>query len=149
MTAGPDSARAAILDLYARYAIGMDRADRALFESVWTEDARFVCDELKLDLEGRDAVMAWYDGGPGRAPSLPAAGGSIRSCSNHVILVDGDSATGVAEFVAFRFDGVALAAYAAGFYDDRFVRTSDGWRIAHRLMTATPLVKAPAPVGAS
>ncbi len=144
---GPDGAirhlidRAAILDVYSAYAWGMDTPDRDLFESVWTESAVWVCEALKLDLRGRDQIMAYFDKLPGRSPSLPDRFGSVRLAANPLIEIDGDEARGRAEMAAFRYDGDdGVCTYSIGRYEDRFVRVGDQWRIELRNMVVTPVV---------
>ncbi|MEU7814344.1 nuclear transport factor 2 family protein [Pseudonocardia sp. NPDC049154] len=135
--------RLEILELYSRYALGMDRADRELFVSAWAPDATFVCEALKLDAVGRDAILDWFDRGPGKGTPIPGAGGNVRLAGNHVIELAGDRATGRAELAAFRYTGTVVHPYAIGSYDDVFVRTAEGWRIAHRDMVVNPVVPAP------
>lgn len=132
-----------LLDVYARYAIGMDRGDRETFASAWSDDAVWICAELNQDLRGKEAILAFFDNGPGKASTLPDAGGNLRLCGNQLVEIDGDTATGRAEFVAYRYTGAAVHPYTMGHYVDRFVRTPDGWRIAHREMVVTPIVPAP------
>jgi hypothetical protein len=133
--------RSAVLDVYSAYAWGMDAPDRELFGSVWTADAVWECEALQLDLHGRDEILAYFDKLPGRAPALPARFGSVRLAANPLIELDGDTARGRAEMAAFRFDGDdGVCTYSIGRYDDRLVRTEDGWRIAHREMVVTPVV---------
>lgn len=135
--------RSSILGLYARYAIGMDQGDRQLFESVWTADAVLVCDALGLHLDGLAEIMGYFHRRPGAAPALPAVGGNLRLAGNHLIQVTGDRATGRAEMAAFRYTGSAMHIYTAGYYNDEFVRTADGWRLSRRDMVVTPIVPAP------
>jgi hypothetical protein len=57
---------------------------------------------------------------------------TMHQCHHPEIAVDGDTATGrwyledkvISEEYRFVLEGAA-------FYEDRYVRTSDGWRIAH------------------
>ena len=135
--------RAAILDVYARYALGMDRADRSMFASVWSADAVWTCAELGLRAEGHDAIMEFFDGRYGKGPTLPDAGGNLRLAGNHLIEISGDRATGRAETVSFRYMGGAMHPYTVGYYDDEFVRTGGGWRLSSRDMVVAPIAKAP------
>ncbi|MET7392014.1 nuclear transport factor 2 family protein [Dactylosporangium sp. NPDC005572] len=132
-----------ILDLYSNYAIGMDRGDRARFASVWSEDAVWLCAELRLELVGKAAILAYYDSRPGRAPSTPDRGGNLRLAGNHVIEVHGDTASGLAEFVAYRFTGSSMHPYTMGHYEDVFVRDETGWRLRRRDMVVCPVQAAP------
>jgi hypothetical protein len=138
--------RTEILDVFARYALGMDRGDRELFASVWAEDAVWECASIGMDLHGREAILGYFERGPGSAPPAPTSGSAMRLASNHHIKLDGDRATSVAEMAAFRFTGHVVHPYSVGVYEDEFVRTADGWRIARRNMVVSPVVPAPGPV---
>jgi hypothetical protein len=131
--------RAEILDVYSRYALGMDRGDRAMFASAWSADAVWTCAALGLDLTGHAAIMDCFDRRYASGPALPEPGGNLRLAGNHLVEVTGDRATGTAEMAAFRFTDDAMHLYTAGYYDDDFVRTGDGWRLSRRDMVVTPL----------
>ncbi len=125
--------------LCQRYALGMDLGEREHFAAVWSDDAVWVCEAMGLHAEGHDAILAFYDRGPGRAPRVPDAGSSVRLTGNLLVDLDGDTASGLSEFVAHRFDGTSLHPYSAGHYRDTYARTSHGWRITHRTMVVTPM----------
>jgi hypothetical protein len=80
-----------------------------------------------ITLEGRDAVVTY----------LTQAMGSTRMLTSHVLAhpeieVDGDTATGswaLTDVVILQDQGLAIR--GASYYADRYVRTDDGWRIAH------------------
>jgi hypothetical protein len=132
--------REEIRDLYTRYSFGMDRGDRDLFASVWAEDAHWVCEAISLDVTGRDRILEFHASGPGAAAPMPLPGGSIRIAGHPLITVVDGEARGLAEFVAHRFTGDVVHTYSVGYYEDRFVRTDDGWRIRQRIMvTNTPV----------
>lgn len=139
----PVADRLDLMDVYARYAIGMDRGDRETFASAWAPDAIWICEELKLELHGIDEILAWFDKGPGQAPRLPDVGGNLRLCGNQLVVIDGDRATGRAEFVAYRYTGSVVHPYTAGHYVDEFARTPAGWRLIRRNMVVTPFVPNP------
>lgn len=48
---------------------------------------------------------------------------------NHIVELDGDSATGVSYMEAKSISG-GTAYFVAGRYDDRYERTADGWRFS-------------------
>lgn len=135
--------RSEILDVFARYALGMDRCDRELFASAWAVDAIWTCKEIGLDVAGKDAIMAYFDRGPGAAVASPAEGSALRLAANHHIRIDGDRATSVAEQIGLRYTGYSVHPYSVGYYDDEFVRTPDGWRLARRDMVVSPIVRPP------
>jgi SnoaL-like domain len=132
--------RASVTDLYAKYALGIDQGDRALFASVWASEAQLTYDAVDMHLVGRDAIMRWYDERPGASPVLPAVGGNLRLAGNHLIRIDGDRATGKAEIVALRYTGTSMHLYSAGVYDDEFERRDGEWLIVRRDMVLTPIL---------
>ncbi|MDV7088983.1 nuclear transport factor 2 family protein [Rhodococcus opacus] len=137
------SDRLDILDVFSRYALGMDLADRDLFASAWTDDAVWTCGSISLDVRGRDEILAYFDSKPGKAPKAPAEGSSVRLASNHHIVLDGDRATATAEMVGLRYTGHSVHTYSVGVYEDEFRRTGDGWRLSRRDMIVNPIVPVP------
>jgi hypothetical protein len=133
--------RLAIQELSARYALGMDGGRRELFESAWTEDAAFRCGELGLDCHGIAAILDYYDRGPGKAAPAPTDGSAVRLAGNLVLTFDGDTATGISEFIAMRRSDLTYFAYTIGVYEDTYRRGDDGWRIASRTMIVAPTRK--------
>jgi hypothetical protein len=80
-----------------------------------------------ITLQGRDNVTAY----------LHKAMGDTRTLTSHIVShpeieVDGDVATAswVLHDVLILQDG-RLTIRGASYYDDRYVRTANGWRIAH------------------
>jgi hypothetical protein len=131
--------RQQILDAFTRYAIGMDHGDRALFASAWTDDAVLVCEALRLDLHGLEAILRYYDQGPGAAPKPPAAGGSVRMVANPLVEISGDTARCTSELAAFRYIDDSVKPYAIGYYDDELVRGAGDWRLSRRVMVVNPI----------
>jgi hypothetical protein len=97
-----------ISDVLVRYATGIDRRDWPLFRTVFTDDCQLDYGEVG-SWRGVDAVTEFMQ----QAHAL--AGHTMHRLTNQVITVDGDSGVN-----------------AAGFYDDEFVRTEQGWQIARR-----------------
>ncbi|PCD03239.1 hypothetical protein COC42_02140 [Sphingomonas spermidinifaciens] len=74
-----------------------------------------------VPIEGRAAVLASFEGRPPRV--------TRHICSNIVIDVeDADHASGASVMLLFTAFGPPLV----GNFDDRFVRTGEGWRFAER-----------------
>ena len=61
----------------------------------------------------------------------------MHRITNQVVSVDGDSATARAyvDALIMAADNVS-GVNAVGFYDDEFVRTEQGWRLARRRFTS-------------
>jgi 3-phenylpropionate/cinnamic acid dioxygenase small subunit len=127
-----DESRAAkhdIAEVLVRYATGIDRRDWVLFRGCFTDDVLAEYDGVET-WRSADAITEWM-----RANHAPM-GHTMHRLSNMAIDVDGDAAT-----ARTYIDAVLMAAdgetglNARGFYDDRLVRTADGWRIAYRHFT--------------
>lgn len=120
-----------ILDLFARYAWGMDARDEEAFASVWTTDALWTA-STGTHCQGKQAILENFR--KSKSTPLPEPGSAVRLFGHPVISFDGDRATATTEMVAFRFAAGAMAPYSVGYYDDALERTSEGWRLARRDM---------------
>jgi 3-phenylpropionate/cinnamic acid dioxygenase small subunit len=112
-----------------RYATGIDRRDWQLFRSIFTEDCELDYGEIGA-WKGADAVTEFM-----RA-THELAGHTMHRLTNQVIAVDGDTAvarTYVDALIMLADNSSGVN--AAGFYDDEFVRTEEGWQIARRRFT--------------
>ena len=115
-----------IADVLVRYATGIDRRDWTLFRTVFTDDCELDYGEVG-SWRGVDAVTEFMQ----QAHAL--AGHTMHRLTNQVITVDGDSAqarTYVDALIMLANNNSGVN--AAGFYDDEFVRTEQGWQIARR-----------------
>lgn len=118
----------AIAEVAVRYCWALDENDWDRLDDVFLPDAtaRLGSDDL---LEGRAAIV-------GRcSAALTPLDDSQHIVSNHQVEVDGDTATHRCYLHAQHIRRAASGGphyVVAGRYVDRLVRTSDGWRIAHR-----------------
>lgn len=128
--------RAAVIDTVNRYATAIDTRDWALLRSCFTEDleADFTSFGVREVAHGADgwveAVRATIDG-------LDA---SQHVITNHVVDVDGDTATCVAYIQAEHFlanDRGDNFYTIGGYYTEDLVRTGDGWKIRKYAITVT------------
>lgn len=121
--------RQEVTDVLIRYATGIDRRDWDLFRTCFTED----CDVHYPDIgtwRGAAEITDWM-----RNTHEPC-GHTLHRITNPVVTKrDG-------EIVARSYvDGIVMfpnnkaGTRATGFYDDEFVRTDAGWKIARRLFT--------------
>lgn len=122
-------ARQEISDALLRYATGIDRRDWPLFRTVFTDDCELDYGEVGC-WHGVDAVAEFMQ----QAHAM--AGHTMHRLTNQVITVDGDSAqarTYVDALIMLPDNNSGVN--AVGFYDDDFIRTEEGWRIARRRFT--------------
>ena len=118
-----------ISEVIVRYATGIDRRDWPLFGTVFTDDCELDYGDIG-SWNGIEAVTEFMQ------QSHAAAGHTLHRLTNQAISVAGD----VAEARTY-VDGLIMApdgasgVNAVGYYDDRFIRTPDGWRIARRRFT--------------
>jgi ketosteroid isomerase-like protein len=122
--------RQAIVDVCTRYALALDSRDWPMLAGCFTPDA-VANFEGQEPARGSDAIVATCRG------VLTPLAASQHLLGNHLISVDGERASSVCYFQAqhVRPDlegGSHLI--VAGRYEDRFVRTPGGWRIAERTL---------------
>lgn len=123
-----------ITDALLRYATGIDRRDWTLFRSLFTDDCELDYGEIGT-WHGVDAVTEFMQ----QAHAM--AGHTMHRLTNQVIAVDGDAAearTYVDALIMLADNNSGVN--AAGFYDDDFVRTEQGWQIARRRFTQVRVV---------
>ena len=118
----------AIVDLTVAYSYALDERHFDDLDDVFVPDATA---ELGWLLEGRDAIKDRI------RDALVPLDASQHLVATHQVHVDGDRATGrcylQAQHVKANTEGGSLF-MVGGRYEDRYVRTADGWRIAHRTL---------------
>jgi len=117
----------ALTNLKSRYCRFLDTKDFAAMCALMTDDVTVTYGGGAITLEGRGAVQAYMD-------KALADEGILTShlVSNPELEVDGDAATGrwaLVDTVIIEAAGIVIR--GASLYEDRYVRTPDGWRIAH------------------
>lgn len=114
--------RDAIRDLLAHYTYNGDRGRVAELAACFTADG--VLEYPGASPVGPAAIAASLSSGT-RSPKLKFVRHHI---TNPLIDVDGDTATARSYFTVY----CNIGPDHSGTYDDRLVRTADGWRFAHR-----------------
>ncbi len=118
--------RMAIIAVTHDYCWALDTNSWDALDDVFLPDATA---ELGRPLEGRDAIKARI------RSALEPLDDSQHLVATHQVRVDGDEATCrcylQAQHVRAGVEGGDTFMFA-GRYEDRFERTSDGWRIRHR-----------------
>ncbi len=139
--------RAAIHDLYSRYAYAFDGADADAWAALFTPDGRFAPPGVDAAV-GTEALRSFVADRSSLTPGM-------RHVMANVLVEPGDDdgvATGRAYFVCFRMGGddhFRLRNF--GRYEDRFERREGVWLIANREVVAElplGLVDAPFAFGA-
>ena len=110
---------------------------------------------IAVDTMQLDAVIdlfmpdAQWDPGPGGPPFMhnrdeirefykelfEASNNLYHLTSNHIINVNGDTATGTAYYIASGVTSNGDSFGAHGYYSDNYARTSDGWKFQRRQAT--------------
>jgi 3-phenylpropionate/cinnamic acid dioxygenase small subunit len=113
-----------------RYATGIDRKDWALFESCFTEDCRTEYSGAPAWTSARELTKVMED-------AHVKFRHTLHRMSNIVIDGEGDRAqTRVyVDALLVPSDRDVPVTSARGYYEDEFVRTATGWRIAVRRFT--------------
>lgn len=121
--------RQQIVDVTLAYTYALDAKDWDALDDVFTVDATAYLTE---ELDGREAIK-------GRVRrALESLDLSQHMVANHDVRIDGDSAVCRCYLQAQHVREAAPGPpnfIVAGRYDDRFVRTSVGWRIVRRELT--------------
>jgi hypothetical protein len=121
--------RQQIVDVTLAYTYALDAKDWDALDDVFTVDATAYLTE---ELDGREAIK-------GRVRrALESLDLSQHMVANHDVRIDGVSAVCRCYLQAQHVREAAPGPpnfIVAGRYDDRFVRTSVGWRIARRELT--------------
>lgn len=126
--------RAAIGDILDDYAYGIDTRDFTLVASLFTPDAHLDYTSSGGPAGDRDDVLEWV------RSSLPAVSLTQHLLTNRRIRVGGDTArvrTELLNPLLFDGEGGTQLLLLGGRYDDRLIRTDEGWRILHRVHTTT------------
>jgi hypothetical protein len=121
--------RVAIVDVTIAYCWALDTHDWDALDYVFLPDATA---SLAEELEGRDAIKKRI------RRALDPLDDSQHMVSNHDVRVDGDTATCRCYLQAQHVRRAANGGpnfIIGGRYEDRLVRTTAGWRIAHRALT--------------
>jgi 3-phenylpropionate/cinnamic acid dioxygenase small subunit len=125
---------AAVSEVLVRYATGIDQRDWATFRTCFTPDV--VADYGDIGVwHGVDEIAEWME------QTHALMGRTLHRITNVVVQPGADRNEALARsyvqvVLVFGADSSSGGVRADGTYDDRLVRTDDGWRIAQRSYTA-------------
>ena len=128
--------RAALIDLLTRFASGIDTRKWTLYRSAFTDEIDLDYSSWRPESIGRWRADEWVAHGPRIFPGLTF---SRHTLTNHTVTVgaSGDSASVranvCAEHVIVEGDSTDVFTLN-GYYDDRCVRTTEGWRITGKTL---------------
>ncbi|TML58422.1 MAG: nuclear transport factor 2 family protein [Actinobacteria bacterium] len=123
--------RIEIDDLITRYATAVDTKDWDLYRTVFTDDAVIDYTSAGGIRGSLGEVVEWL------SHALKLFPMTQHLITNRHVVLDGDTATGRSYYYnpLGRPDdkGGMQLLFFGGYYNDRFRRTADGWRIAERV----------------
>jgi SnoaL-like domain len=123
--------RRAIDDLLLRYSTALDTRQFDLLDHVFTADAQIDYATSGGIKGNREDLKRWF-----REEAFTPFTSWQHHLTNMAVELDGDTATGrtsVYNPLAFiGEDGGGAVLHVGAWYDDRFARTPDGWRITER-----------------
>ncbi|WP_427917681.1 nuclear transport factor 2 family protein [Streptomyces sp. cg40] len=120
-----------ITQLVAQYGPAVDSGSGEAAAALWTEDGVF--DAIPhLRMEGRKGIVGMVHG-PGHQSVIHNGCGHVLTAPH--VVVDGDHATGRSHALHLRWDADAgrFWVFQVSANTWRWVRTSEGWRIAERV----------------
>ena len=124
---------AEIIHLFGRYNQGTDFRDAAMWLSVFTADAVFQPGGDAQEIVGQEALAEW------RAQNFAARPPERQSRhwnSSWVITPTSGGVMGRAYYLVVDVSSGQPVVGGSGYYDDVYVKTSDGWRIKERRSNA-------------
>ncbi len=131
MTLQQLSDRIEINDLLIRYTSAIDQKDWALLDRCFTPDARLDYTSAGGIAGDYPRVRAWLEKALSPFPM------TVHYVTNSQVELDGDTATArtaVLNPMGYLDEGGAMHTFTVGaYYNDRLVRTDDGWRIRERI----------------
>jgi ketosteroid isomerase-like protein len=122
--------RLGVVDTVVAYSTAVDTRDWTLFASLFTPDAVW---EYRAGSELRTGPQDIVER---VRPSIERLDATQHFVTNHVVAVEGDTATHTCYYLAQHLRG-GESFLAAGRYEDELRRTEDGWRIARRTLIST------------
>lgn len=124
MYKGPMEDRLAIRELHETYADGVVLFDKAIWGSVWADDATW--DFMGNLIEGRAAIVeVWL----GAMSNFEAVSFQCMPCS---IEVDGERATSRVQTQEILKGNDGSTRHLGGLYTDRLAKSDGVWRYTHR-----------------
>jgi len=115
-----------IRDLARRYAHHVWRNELEELAELFAPDGE-MDPGTRPPIRGRAALLAGFR-------EMLAAGTFLPFVQQHIVELDGDTATGTC-YIDLRAEVDGESMIGAGWYGDRYTRTTEGWRIQSRKLT--------------
>ena len=119
-----------IMNLESDYAFAVDTRQVDLFVNLFTEDGVIDLRPYGDRIVGKEALRKFREESPKKVAF------SVHYLSNPHIVVNGDTARGRFYWLAaLEWVATGEAVWSSGYYQDKFVRTAEGWKIKEKVMT--------------
>lgn len=124
--------RIEIQDLMGRFALAVDVNGPEAMRDIFSIDSQFIIDQFQIDVKGLDNIIHW----------MTESADSFPPGLNHVLsnfVIEGNEAGDEANLKCISqaiqsYEG-KISTYAIGRYDDKLVKTVEGWRLKeHQLI---------------
>ena len=130
--------RLAIIEVMNNYATGLDARDWELWRTVFTDETTFDLsswNQVPPRLLETDRVVK------SQARIFAELTATQHFLTNHRITIEGDQARGIAHMRAEHWlledDGSTSRYTMFGYYDDKFLRTANGWKMYEMQLNVT------------
>lgn len=121
----------AIRRLTNEYAMAVDTAQLDALVDLFVPEAVFDPGPGGIPvMNNREEIQKFFEG------MFEGTSNRFHLTSNHIIDVDGDSATGTAYYAAAGVTSDGASFSANGYYNDAYVRTAGGWKFLRRQAVA-------------
>ncbi len=123
--------RTEIIETQTRYATGVDRRDRELYRSCFTDEIELDMSEMGMGDPARIPADVWAE----QVMTLVSAFKSTQHIiTNHTITLEGDKANCTAYLQAQHYNPEHMYT-VGGYYSNTLVRTPEGWKISKLKLT--------------
>lgn len=121
--------RAAILDLGARYSLGIDRRELPVFMSIWHDDAEYIVGKTHGRFKGLSELSKVID-------FVAESYTSTHHWTTNFVLseITDDRVSALSDSFAICIDEADKPHLVAATYDDVYIREADTWKIRTRVV---------------
>ncbi|NQT48646.1 MAG: nuclear transport factor 2 family protein [Chloroflexi bacterium] len=118
-----------ITNLESQYAFAADTRQVDIYVNLFTEDGVIDLRPYGERIMGREAIRRFREASPEKVAF------SVHYLHNPHIVVDGNRAWGRFYWLAaLNWAATNEAVWSSGYYEDKFVKTDEGWKIKEKVM---------------